>query len=222
MCARILGFQTAAKELAEFDRLEANLENGEFELETLERVEEVLQERTDRRSLIKGIGRAGGIAALLAVAGQGIAMRRAAAWSFDPSTYTTPVTRCYPVTQWTETGSHTTGQNRYAIDIGCPSGTPVYATKSGTVVRAGWEDNIGGLVVRVNHNDLLQSVFAHLSGVNVRVGQWVNKDYSLLGWSGATGNVSGPHLHWALKDQYSNTGVNMATIPGVSYRQICS
>ena len=147
--------------------------------------------------------------------------REARAYSFDPNSYTTPIAfRCYPVTQWMQTGSHVSGGNRYAIDIGTPSGTQVYATKSGTVVWAGWE-GAGGIVIRVNHGDGLQSVFAHLSGVNVRVGQWVNKDYSLLGWTGATGYVTGPHLHWHLQVQGSNQGIDISRIPGVSRWQIC-
>lgn len=148
--------------------------------------------------------------------------KNAGAWWFDPNSYTTPICcRCYRVTQWSQVGSHVSGENRFAIDIGTPSWTPVYATKSGTVVRGGWEGGGGGNVVRVNHNDQLQSIFAHMVQVNVRVGQWVNKDYTLLGYTGASGNVTGPHLHWALKDQYSATGVNMAGIRGVSYGQIC-
>ncbi len=63
---------------------------------------------------------------------------KAHAYWYDADSYTTPIAfRCYPVTRWVMTASHRYRENRYAIDIDTPVGTPVYATKSGTVVWAG-------------------------------------------------------------------------------------
>ncbi len=145
----------------------------------------------------------------------------AAAWSFNPGSYVTPIAyRCYAVTQWYGTGSHVSGENARAIDIGCPAGTPVYATKDGVIAFEGWEGP-GGIVCRINHADGLQTVFAHLSRTVVDAGWRMRGSYTLIGYSGATGNVSGPHLHWALRVQGSSQGINLDGIRGVSRRNIC-
>lgn len=187
-----------------------------------EKIARLLEQPRDRRSLLKGIGKAGLIASTL-VAGGKLTIDQAAAWSFNPGTYVTPVAfRCYPVTQWfgPTTYSHTSGQNAFAIDIGTPNGTPVYAPKDGVISFEGWE-GVGGIVCRINHSDGLQTVLAHLSRTVVDAGWRVRGSYTLIGYSGATGNVSGPHLHWALKVQGANSGINISGVPGVSSTRIC-
>jgi murein DD-endopeptidase MepM/ murein hydrolase activator NlpD len=160
---------------------------------------------------------AAGLAAALAEARP----RQVAAWSFDPRTYVTPIAyRCWPVSQWYGTGSHVAGENAKAIDIGCPVGTPVFAPKDGVIAFEGWEGP-GGIVCRINHADGLQTILAHLSRTVVDAGWRVRGSYTLIGYSGATGNVTGPHLHWALKVQGTSTGINLDQIPGVGRWYIC-
>jgi murein DD-endopeptidase MepM/ murein hydrolase activator NlpD len=187
-----------------------------------EKIARMLDEPRDRRSLLKGIGKAGLIASSL-VAGGKLTLNDAAAWSYNAGTYVTPIAfRCYPVTQWfgPDTYSHKTGQNAFAIDIGTPTGAPVYAPKDGVISFEGWE-GVGGIVCRINHADGLQSVLAHLSRTVVDAGWRVRGSYTLIGYSGATGNVSGPHLHWALKVQGENRSINISGVPGVSRWNIC-
>ena len=77
------------------------------------------------------------------------------------------------------------------------AGTPVKAPNSGRVVLAGDLYFTGNTVV-IDHGAGLFSLFAHLRSLNVREGDMVATD-ALLGELGATGRVTGPHLHWAVR-----------------------
>jgi murein DD-endopeptidase MepM/ murein hydrolase activator NlpD len=144
----------------------------------------------------------------------------ASAWHdyYNPASYTTPVTKCYPITQWTHP-NNPEPYNRLAVDIGMDVGTSVWATKSGKVVFAGW-DGPGGWTVKIQHYDSpynsgLQTILAHLSRIDVAYGQWVTKDYTRIGLSGRSGTVTGPHLHWALWEPEAWDAVPLNNIPGV-------
>jgi murein DD-endopeptidase MepM/ murein hydrolase activator NlpD len=80
------------------------------------------------------------------------------------------------------------------LDLRAATGTPVHAPAGGTV-RLAKELFFGGNLVYVDHGCGLFSAFAHLSHIDVAVGQVV-KPGQLLGRSGATGRVNAPHLHW--------------------------
>lgn len=80
------------------------------------------------------------------------------------------------------------------IDIGVPMGTPVYATHSGIITWAGWSEiGYGNLVIL--QSGAFISYYAHLTAPNVSVGNVVSKG-AIIGWSGSTGNSSGPHVHY--------------------------
>ena len=83
------------------------------------------------------------------------------------------------------------------IDIAAPTGTPVYAAYAGTVEKAGTAVVAGrsgkGIVVR--NADREAQYYGHLNSISVAVGQLVAQG-QLIGYSGATGNVTGPHLHF--------------------------
>lgn len=74
-----------------------------------------------------------------------------------------------------------------------PTGTQVKAIGPGEVVTAGDGGDYGNQVV-VRHEDGTYSQYAHLSEVKAVVGQSVQGG-TLIGWSGETGNATGPHLH---------------------------
>ncbi len=82
-------------------------------------------------------------------------------------------------------------------DFPSPTGTPVAAPNSGRVVLAKDLYYTGNTVV-IDHGLGLVSLFAHLSAMNVREGDAVAKG-QILGLVGATGRVTGPHLHWTLR-----------------------
>lgn len=93
------------------------------------------------------------------------------------------------------------GQNGHTgIDYACWTGTPVRASGDGVVAFEGWGQNHGGflkaagIAVLVDHGDVYTG-YAHLSSTTVNVGQRV-KQGDIIGYSGATGQVVGPHLHF--------------------------
>ncbi|WP_062216377.1 peptidoglycan DD-metalloendopeptidase family protein [Streptomyces sp. NBRC 109706] len=82
-------------------------------------------------------------------------------------------------------------------DFPVGTGTPVVAITAGEVVTAGSGGSYGNEVV-VRHADGHYSQYAHLSSISVAVGQSVGAGEQ-LGLSGATGNVTGPHLHFEVR-----------------------
>lgn len=85
------------------------------------------------------------------------------------------------------------------LDIAAPSGTPVRAAASGEVVEAGWSGDFG-LMIRIRHSAEIETVYAHLSrpAPHLRTGRQVRQD-EIIGDVGATGNASGPHLHFEVR-----------------------
>ncbi|HEX5068945.1 MAG TPA: peptidoglycan DD-metalloendopeptidase family protein [Vicinamibacterales bacterium] len=82
-------------------------------------------------------------------------------------------------------------------DFKSPAGTPVHAPNAGKVVLARDLYFTGNTVI-IDHGLGLFSLFAHFSAINVHEGDSV-KTGQLLGAVGATGRVTGPHLHWAIR-----------------------
>ncbi|MEZ5419133.1 MAG: M23 family metallopeptidase [Vicinamibacterales bacterium] len=92
------------------------------------------------------------------------------------------------------------GQNRgphNGLDLAAGTGTPVYAPTPGVVAYAR-EFYYSGNTVILDHGMGLYSTMAHLSVIDVQEGQRVEQG-TLLGKVGATGRVTGPHLHWAVR-----------------------
>ncbi|MDT2850183.1 phage tail spike protein [Vagococcus carniphilus] len=89
-----------------------------------------------------------------------------------------------------------------AIDLANGGGSPIMASNSGTVIRAdaNWFDWYGNYVV-IRHPDGLYTGYAHLSQINVKIGQEVQKG-QVVGLEGATGPVTGPHLHFQFMKRF--------------------
>ena len=89
-----------------------------------------------------------------------------------------------------------TGQRRFhdGLDIAANHGNPVYAYTDGRVVEAGWNGGYGNCIL-IDHGNGLKTRYAHLSRIDVRVGQKV-KVGQRIGAVGSTGNSTGPHLHF--------------------------
>jgi Peptidase family M23/Putative peptidoglycan binding domain len=83
------------------------------------------------------------------------------------------------------------------IDLPAPLGTPVYSARAGEVVWAGWRGDYGFLVT-VAHGHGERSMYAHLSRMDVRVGVWIGAGVR-VGLIGATGDATGPHLHFEVR-----------------------
>ena len=85
------------------------------------------------------------------------------------------------------------GRMHEGIDIAAPSGTPIRAAASGTVIYAGWLGGYGNLVV-LDHGNGLSTAYAHQSSIAAGNGQFVTQG-QVIGYVGSTGNSTGPHLH---------------------------
>ena len=91
------------------------------------------------------------------------------------------------------------------IDMACASGTPIYATRSGTVTVASYQAGGAGNYVSINHGDGFSSIYMHMTHYIVYVGQQVSKG-QVIGYVGSTGISTGPHLHFGIS--YAGTYVN--------------
>lgn len=81
-------------------------------------------------------------------------------------------------------------------DMACPTGTPVYASLYGRVSFTG-VSNIYGNYVIISHDNGYQTLYAHLSKILTKKGQWVEQG-SKIGLVGNTGYSTGPHLHFSV------------------------
>lgn len=98
--------------------------------------------------------------------------------------------------------------NHYGTDFGVPSGTNLYATQSGTVVKS-YTDACWGKTLIIDHGGVY-SRYMHLSSVQVGVGQYVSagQGVAVSGATGSTDCISGAHLH------YEVVTANATTISG--------
>jgi Membrane proteins related to metalloendopeptidases len=101
------------------------------------------------------------------------------------------------------------------LDIGGPTGVPVFAAAAGTVIYAGWRKRgtdgaAGGIVVWISHGGgTLYTTYNHLSGVTVKIGQKVSAGQR-VGSIGATGAAVGSHLHFEVWVCYPWSGGNIS------------
>ncbi len=83
----------------------------------------------------------------------------------------------------------------WAIDIAASYGSPVVAAAAGKVIFAGWKNNGGGYQVWISHGGNLYTTYNHMSAITVGNGQSVARGRQ-VGRIGATGDATGPHLHF--------------------------
>ncbi len=89
------------------------------------------------------------------------------------------------------------GRVHKGIDIAAPVGTPVWATGSGVVEFAGWDDSGYGNMIDIRHHNGFLTRYAHLSDIYAQQGSVVNQS-QVIGAVGTTGNSTGPHLHFEI------------------------
>ncbi|MFE7789362.1 M23 family metallopeptidase [Streptomyces sp. NPDC057460] len=110
----------------------------------------------------------------------------AASYAIPTSSYTITSTFGQAGSMWSS-GYHT------GLDFAAPTGTPIKAVHSGTIKSAGWSGSYGYRTV-LELEDGTELWFCHQSSIDVSVGQKVTTG-DTIGRVGATGNVTGPHLH---------------------------
>jgi len=96
------------------------------------------------------------------------------------------------------------------IDFGAPTGTPIYAAGNGVVVDIGVHSGYGNYI-RIRHNDTYSTAYAHASrfAAGLHKGDRV-KQGEVIAYVGATGDATGPHLHYEIL--VNNQQVNPATV----------
>ncbi|MFI9253573.1 M23 family metallopeptidase [Streptomyces sp. NPDC053069] len=108
--------------------------------------------------------------------------------------FVAPVAHSYVSTAYKASSSLWSSGSHTGIDFHAASGTPVHAVGMGTVVSTGWGGAYGNEIV-IRMADGMYTQYGHLSSIGVTVGQQVTPGLQ-IGLSGATGNVTGPHLHF--------------------------
>jgi murein DD-endopeptidase MepM/ murein hydrolase activator NlpD len=83
------------------------------------------------------------------------------------------------------------------VDYAAPHGTPVWSVGDGVVTQAGWSGGCG-MTVAVRHRSGFESVYCHLSRIDVAAGSRVAQK-QVVGAVGKTGLATGPHLHFAVR-----------------------
>lgn len=118
-----------------------------------------------------------------------------------PLPYRVPVTSAYGYRVHPVTGAwsfHT------GVDLGAGEGTPIYATRSGTVTTATYSDVYGNYVT-INHGDGYSSLYGHMTHYVVYAGEYVSQG-QVIGYVGSTGWSTGAHLHFTI--YYNGSTVN--------------
>jgi murein DD-endopeptidase MepM/ murein hydrolase activator NlpD len=102
------------------------------------------------------------------------------------------------------------------IDFGARKGTPIYAAGNGTLAKVGWVNGYGNYI-KINHNGSLATAYGHMSrfakgmrpGVRVKQGQ-------VIGYVGATGRATGPHLHYEVVMNGAQVNPMSVKVPNAS------
>jgi murein DD-endopeptidase MepM/ murein hydrolase activator NlpD len=102
----------------------------------------------------------------------------------------------WPIYGWLSQGYR---EDHRAIDIAAPTGTIVTAADRGVVIRAGWNDQGYGNFVIIDHNIDYLTLYAHLDQIVVKEKDIVAQG-QVIGTVGSTGNSTGPHLHFEIRD----------------------
>ena len=94
----------------------------------------------------------------------------------------------------------------YGVDLAASSGTPIKATRAGTVTVAKYSSS-AGYYVTLDHGDGFSSQYMHMTHYIVKKGQKVDAG-QVIGYVGSTGASTGPHLHFSIL--YKGSHVNPA------------
>ncbi|MGW6907160.1 LysM peptidoglycan-binding domain-containing M23 family metallopeptidase [Streptomyces sp. NPDC054940] len=113
------------------------------------------------------------------------------------SGFSAPLSTAAVGTAYKVAGSMWSSGYHTGVDFSAATGTPLKAVGAGTVVSAGWGGAYGNQVV-IQLADGYYAQYAHLSSLSVSAGQAVTAGQQ-VGLSGATGNVTGPHLHFEIR-----------------------
>ena len=100
-------------------------------------------------------------------------------------------------TAYKKTGKMWSKGYHTGVDFACKIGTPILAVADGKIENANWGASYGHQVVQKVDGGWV--IYAHLNAVRCKPGQRVTKG-QIIGESGNSGNSSGPHLHFEMRD----------------------
>ena len=131
-----------------------------------------------------------------------------------PSSVTDGVTWLIPINYWYLSSPYGMREHpiegiqkfHHGVDLAAPEGTPIYATRSGTVTAAAY-GSANGYYVTINHGDGFSTMYLHMTHYTVSVGQKVEAGQK-IGECGNTGASKGNHLHFGI--YYNGSSVNPA------------
>lgn len=111
------------------------------------------------------------------------------------------ITQNFGNTPFAQSGAYN-GKGHNGMDFAASIGTPIRAALSGTVLGTGNTDIVRGCYsfgkwVLIKHGNGLDTLYAHLSQINVSTGESVGTG-EVIGFSGETGYATGPHLHFGV------------------------
>jgi murein DD-endopeptidase MepM/ murein hydrolase activator NlpD len=107
------------------------------------------------------------------------------------------------------------------VDFGVPTGTPIFAAGDGVVEQAGWAGGYGRFVL-IRHNTHMETAYGHMSRLASVAGEHVRQG-QVIGYVGATGEATGPHLHYEVRKDGAQVNPISVTLPvdnGLEGRQL--
>lgn len=125
----------------------------------------------------------------------------------DPSYKPYPITAGYP--------KYPSGSPHTGVDFGYPSGTEIGSSVNGTVYQVAYDPDGFGNHVRIHGDDGLYYIFGHMTKYLVNKGQRVSAG-QLIGISGSTGNSTGPHLHYEVRNGTGAYGQDIDPYPYIT------
>ncbi|MFF6875249.1 MULTISPECIES: peptidoglycan DD-metalloendopeptidase family protein [unclassified Streptomyces] len=127
--------------------------------------------------------------------------------------FTLPTSSYTITSSFGQAGAYWSSGYHTGLDFAAPTGTPIKAVHSGTITEAGWNGSYGYKTV-LTLDDGTEIWYAHQSSIGVSVGQKVSTG-EVIGRVGATGNVTGAHLHLEVHSGGSTSGIDpMAWLRG--------
>lgn len=201
---------------AKIDQLKANIGQSEDEIKALEedaaRLEEDITSKTQSvKELDSSIqaaiaaSKAAGTPTYTPPAGSPPSGAKIGSGMFIWPTSSYTVTSNYGYRIHPITGSH---RLHAGVDIGAPTGTPIYAAADGVVVTSVYSNSYGNYIL-INHGGGIYTLYAHASALYVSAGAVVIQGQTIAA-VGSTGNSTGPHLHFEVR-------VNGSTVNPLNY-----
>lgn len=117
-------------------------------------------------------------------------------------TYRQPFKNDYPITQYY--GETVTSKFHTGIDYALPMNTPVLASADGVVRYCGYDTTGYGYCVILEHDLTHSTLYAHLNKLEPLFASYHVKQGALLGYSGSSGNSTGPHLHFEARKTWND------------------